>query len=197
MDEQKHLVTLVDATDDVIIGKDAAGLIQSWNRAAERVLGYTEAELVGQSIRLIWPPELHDEEQPSLCRVLAGQGARHYETVRLHKDGHRVPMSVTISPITTPQEKSSGHAPSRKMSPGGASSAMPATWPRSSTRATTRSSARIWTASSLMECGCEAMFGYSAEEMIGDRSAISSGRSSAGGGRGPPADPCRAEGRAL
>src|SRR5580765_1783119 len=104
MDEaQKHLVTIVDATDDVIIGKDAAGAIQSWNRAAERVLGYTEAELVGQSISLIWPPELHDEEQAVLTGVLAGQGARHYETVRIHKDGHRVPMSVTISPITTPQ----------------------------------------------------------------------------------------------
>ena len=80
MDEaQKHLVTIVDSTDDVIIGKDAAGVIQSWNRAAERVLGYTEAELVGQSIRLIWPPELHDEEQAVLTGVLAGQGARHYE----------------------------------------------------------------------------------------------------------------------
>ena len=66
MDEaQKHLVTLVDATDDVIIGKDAAGVVQSWNLAAERVLGYTEAELIGQSIRLIWPPELQDEEQSS------------------------------------------------------------------------------------------------------------------------------------
>src|SRR5512144_1185487 len=104
MDEaQRRLVTIVDATDEVIIGKDLGGNIQSWNHAAERVLGYTEAELVGQSIRLIWPPELHAEEQAVMTGVLAGEGVRHYETVRLHKDGHRVPMLVTISPISTPQ----------------------------------------------------------------------------------------------
>jgi PAS domain S-box-containing protein len=170
MDEaQKHLVTIVDATDDVIIGKDAAGLILSWNLAAERVLGYTEAELIGQSIRLIWPPELQDEEQAVLTGVLAGRGARHYETLRLHKDGHRVPMSVTISPITTPQGEIVGTY----------TIAQDVTTSRRLERDARHLAAIVDSSDDAIvskdldgvviswNAAAEAMFGYSADEMIG------------------------------
>jgi PAS domain S-box-containing protein len=170
MDEaQKHLVTIVDSTDDVIIGKDLAGAIQSWNRAAERVLGYTEAELVGQSIRRIWPPELYDEEQAVLTGVLAGKGARHYETVRLHKDGHRVPMLMTISPISTPQGEIVGTY----------TIAQDVTATRRLERDARHLAAMVDSSDDAIVSkdlnsivvswnrAAEAMFGYSAEEMVG------------------------------
>ena len=170
MDEaERHLVAIVDSTDDVIIGKDAAGTIVSWNRAAERVLGYTEADSVGQSIRLIWPPKLRAEEQEVLTEVLAGQGVRHYETVRLHKDGRQVPMSVTISPISTPDGGIVGTS----------TIARDITEARRLERDARHLAAVVDSSDDAIvskdlngivvswNAAAEAMFGYSAEEMIG------------------------------
>ncbi|RPH63121.1 MAG: PAS domain S-box protein [Acidobacteria bacterium] len=99
-DAQLRLSALVASSDAAIISKDLAGTITSWNRAAERIFGYTESEAVGQSIRLIVPPELFSEEDEVLLRVRGGEGVDHYETVRLRQDGRRIDVSVTVSPIT-------------------------------------------------------------------------------------------------
>src|SRR5580765_1516585 len=96
------LSSIVASAGDAIISQDLSGTIASWNRAAERLFGYTEAEAIGQSIRLIVPPELYEEEDDVLRRIRAGEGIRHYDTVRIRKDGRRIDVSLTVSPIVTP-----------------------------------------------------------------------------------------------
>jgi PAS domain S-box-containing protein len=93
------LATIVASAADVIISTDLTGTVTSWNRAAERVFGYTEAEAIGQSIRLIVPPELHENEADVLRRVRAGEVVDHYETIRRRKDDRRVDVSLAVSPM--------------------------------------------------------------------------------------------------
>jgi PAS domain S-box-containing protein len=96
---QAHLIAIVESSDDAIIGKDAEGIITSWNKGAERLYGYTAAEAVGRPITLIMPPDLPDEFPGIMRRLLAGERIDHYETVRVRQDGRRLNVSVTISPI--------------------------------------------------------------------------------------------------
>ena len=90
---------IVDSSDDAIISKDLDGTIISWNRGAERLFGYTAAEMVGRSIRLIIPADRQAEEDQVLSRVRQGEVLEHFETVRVRKDGTTVPISLTVSPI--------------------------------------------------------------------------------------------------
>jgi PAS domain S-box-containing protein len=99
---QLQLAAIVTSADDAIISKDLDDTITSWNRAAERVFGYTEAQAVGQRIRIIVPPGLSGEEADVLRRVRAGEVVDHYETVRLRSDGTPVDVSLTVSPIVAP-----------------------------------------------------------------------------------------------
>jgi len=94
-----RLAAIVEFSDDAIVSKDLNGVITSWNRAAERIFGYTAAEAVGQSIRLIIPPEHQDEEDVVLEHIQGGQTVDHFETVRCRKDGVCIPISLTVSPI--------------------------------------------------------------------------------------------------
>lgn len=96
------LTALIDSADDAIVSKTLDGIITSWNNGARRIFGYTEDETVGQSILMLIPPDLHQEEFDILSRIRAGQRIEHYETVRLHKDGHPIDISLTISPIKKP-----------------------------------------------------------------------------------------------
>jgi len=102
---QLRLAAIVASADDAIIAKDLTGKITSWNHAAERIFGYTEAEAVGQSIRLIIPPERHSEEDHVLQQIAAGHSVDHFETVRCRKDGRCIDVSLTISPLRTPSGK--------------------------------------------------------------------------------------------
>src|SRR5688500_8129543 len=97
-----HLAAIVDSSDDAIMSEDLAGTIEAWNSAAEQMFGYTAAEAVGRSIRLIVPEERYDEERSILGRVKSGQSVKHFETVRCAKGGRRVPVLLTVSPIRTP-----------------------------------------------------------------------------------------------
>lgn len=90
---------IVDFSDDAIISKTLEGIILTWNAAAERLFGYSEREAVGQSIRLIIPPDKQDEESAILERLRQGQRIEHFETVRVSKQGQRLDVSLTVSPL--------------------------------------------------------------------------------------------------
>jgi PAS domain S-box-containing protein len=93
------LSTLVTSSDDAIISKDFKGTITSWNQGAERLFGYTADEIVGQSIRLLIPPDRQKEEAEILTRLSRGERLEHYETVRRKKNGQLCEISLTVSPI--------------------------------------------------------------------------------------------------
>lgn len=90
---------LVESSDDPIIAKDVNGIVISWNPAAERLFGYTSAEMVGNSIRTLLPPDRQDEEDLILGRIRAGEKVSQFQTQRMHKDGHLLDIAVTISPV--------------------------------------------------------------------------------------------------
>ena len=93
------LAAIVASSDDAIISKDLNGVITSWNEAAERLFGYTAAEMVGRPIETIIPFDRRSEEDYVLSRIRAGLKVDHFETVRVRKDGNFVNVSLTISPI--------------------------------------------------------------------------------------------------
>lgn len=93
------LAAIVESSDDAIISKDLSGTIMSWNKAAERIFGYQAAEVVGGPISVIIPPERGAEEPEILARIGRGERIDHFETVRMRKDGTRIDISVTISPL--------------------------------------------------------------------------------------------------
>jgi PAS domain S-box-containing protein len=95
----RHLARVVESSDDAIVSKDLNGVITSWNRAAERMFGYTAAEAIGRSIRIIIPSDRQGEEDTVISRIRAGQAITHFETIRQRKDGSLIPISLTVSPI--------------------------------------------------------------------------------------------------
>jgi len=96
---QQRLAAIIESSDDAIVSKDLNGIITSWNNGAQRLFGYEEAEVIGKPITILIPDERHDEESLILGRVRRGQRIEHFETVRLHKDGHPIDISLVISPI--------------------------------------------------------------------------------------------------
>jgi PAS domain S-box-containing protein len=98
-----RFAAIVESSEDAIISKTLAGVIISWNSGAEKVFGYSAAEMVGQSILKLFPPERVAEEDDILHRIGRGESVRHYETVRVRKDVKRIFVSVTISPIKGPE----------------------------------------------------------------------------------------------
>ena len=98
-----RLAAIVDSCDDAIVGKTLDGIITAWNRSAQRIFGYTEDEAIGQHITLIVPVERHAEEAEVLARLRRGERIEHFETVRLAKDGTRIDVSLTVSPIRNAQ----------------------------------------------------------------------------------------------
>jgi PAS domain S-box-containing protein len=94
-----HLAAIVEWSDDAIVSKDLNGTILSWNRGATRIFGYTESEAIGRPIRMLIPHERQQEEDEVLARIRAGKVVDHFETVRVRKDGSRIDISLTVSPI--------------------------------------------------------------------------------------------------
>jgi PAS domain S-box-containing protein len=94
-----RLAAIVESSEDAIVSKTLEGIILSWNAGAERLFGYTPAEAVGQPITLIIPPEREGEERSILERLCRGERVEHFETVRVTKDGRRIHISLTISPV--------------------------------------------------------------------------------------------------
>ena len=97
--EALRLAAIVQSSDDAIVSKDLDGYIQTWNKSAERLFGYTAAEAIGRHITMIIPRDRLDEETEVLRRIRAGQSVEHFETVRQRKDGSFIDISLTVSPI--------------------------------------------------------------------------------------------------
>lgn len=98
-DAQALLAAIVESSDDAIISKTLEGQILSWNGGAERIFGYSAEEAKGQHISLIIPSDRREEETTIVARLRRGERIEHFETVRVAKDGRRIDMSLTISPI--------------------------------------------------------------------------------------------------
>jgi len=97
--ERSLLAALVASSDDAIASKTLDGIITSWNPQAETLFGYSAAEAIGQPMTLIFPPDRLDEEADLLARIARGESIKRYETVRVHKDGRQIMVSVNLSPI--------------------------------------------------------------------------------------------------
>jgi PAS domain S-box-containing protein len=93
------LGAIVDSSDDAIVGKTLDGTIRSWNAGAQRIFGYAPAEIIGRSVLMLIPPELHGEEPVILGQLARGVRVDHFETTRLRKDGSRIEVSLSVSPI--------------------------------------------------------------------------------------------------
>ncbi|MCX6281243.1 MAG: PAS domain S-box protein [Bacteroidetes bacterium] len=101
----KRLASIVQSSEDAIIGKNLDGIIASWNKGAEKLYGYSESEVIGKSISLLIPPGKNDEIPEILDRIKSDQVIEHYETTRCRKDGREIQISLTISPIFNPEGK--------------------------------------------------------------------------------------------
>jgi PAS domain S-box-containing protein len=93
------LAAIIASSEDAIASKTLQGIVTSWNAAAERLFGFTAAEMIGQPILRIIPPELYPEEERILAEISSGRRIERYETLRVRKDGTRVHISLTVSPI--------------------------------------------------------------------------------------------------
>ncbi len=93
------LAAIVDSTDDAVISKNLSGIIQTWNKAAERMFGYSAEEAINQPILIIIPPDLHAEEAMIIARLRNGERIDHFETVRRRKDGRLIDVALTVSPL--------------------------------------------------------------------------------------------------
>jgi PAS domain S-box-containing protein len=98
-----RLASIIECSDDAIASKNLEGIITSWNPGAERLFGYSAQEAVGKPMAMLIPPERSSEEPAILARIARGETTDHFETVRVAKDGRKIDVSVTISPIRDSQ----------------------------------------------------------------------------------------------
>ena len=94
-----YLAAIVESSDDAIIGKTLDGIVTSWNPGATRIFGYTADEMIGESISRLVPPDRPDDARQILERIRRGERVHHYETERVRKDGRRIDVSLSVSPI--------------------------------------------------------------------------------------------------
>jgi len=94
-----HLLAIMNSSDDAIMTKNSSGKIQSWNPAAGKLFGFTAAEMIGQSMARIIPPELQEEEEQVLRALGRGEQTDHFNTLRMAKSGERIPVMLTIAPV--------------------------------------------------------------------------------------------------
>jgi PAS domain S-box-containing protein len=98
-ESSRLLASVVESTDDAIITESLEGIITSWNPAAERLFGYSDAEMIGHPISMLFPPDHLDDETQNLARLMRGERLEHFETVRISKEGKSIDVSATSSPL--------------------------------------------------------------------------------------------------
>ena len=103
--EASQLALIVESSEDAIVGKSLDGKIRSWNAGAERLYGYSASEVLGQPVRILIPPEQHDELPEILEKLKRDERVQHYETIRVRKDGRRINVSTSISPVKDSEGK--------------------------------------------------------------------------------------------
>jgi PAS domain S-box-containing protein len=108
--EQALLAAIVNSSEDAIVSKNLQGIVTSWNKAAERIYGWTANEIIGQSKALVIPADLPDELPNILQRIRAGQRIQHYETRRVRKDGAIIDVAISVSPVQNLQGEIMGAA---------------------------------------------------------------------------------------
>ena len=101
-EREQLFIAAVESSDDAIVTKTLAGVITGWNRAAEHLFGFTAQEAIGKSIDIIVPDELRKEVRALLDRIRRGEKVDHHETVRISKDGRKIDVSLSISPLKSP-----------------------------------------------------------------------------------------------
>ena len=101
----KRLAAIVESSDDAIVAKTLDGTILSWNAGAEGIYGYSAAEVVGRPISVLVPPDRSDELPQILAKLARGERIAHYHTERVRKDGRRIQISLTISPLIDSEGK--------------------------------------------------------------------------------------------
>ncbi len=99
LNPQAWLAAIVDSSDDAIIGKTLDSIIRSWNTGATRIFDYQPSEIIGHSVLTLIPPDLRHEEDAIVSRLSRGERVDHYETVRMRRDGSRIDVSLSVSPI--------------------------------------------------------------------------------------------------
>jgi two-component system cell cycle sensor histidine kinase/response regulator CckA len=100
-----RLAAIVESSDDAIVSKTLEGTILTWNASAERIFGYSAAEMVGSPVYKLIPPELHGDERNLLARISQGEHIAHFETIRRHKNGTLFPVELSLSPVRDPTGK--------------------------------------------------------------------------------------------
>ena len=98
-DSQNRLALIVDSSQDAIIGKSLDGIITQWNKGAEQIYGYTATEIIGRNVSVLCPPDRPDEIPGILEKIRHGERVEYFESVRMTKDGRRLNMSISVSPI--------------------------------------------------------------------------------------------------
>jgi PAS domain S-box-containing protein len=98
-DSQNRLALIVDSSQDAIIGKNLDGIVTQWNKGAEQIYGYKAAEIIGRNVSVLCPPDRTDEIPGILEKIRHGQQVEYFESVRMTKDGRRLNMSISVSPI--------------------------------------------------------------------------------------------------
>ena len=101
----RWLASIVESSDDAIVSKNLDGVITSWNSGAERIFGYSASEAIGQPITLVIPQDRQSEERLILTRIQRGERIYHFETIRQHKRGSSIVVSLTVSPVKDANEK--------------------------------------------------------------------------------------------
>lgn len=99
LDAEAWLAAIVESSDDAIVGKTLDSVIRSWNDGARRIFGYEADEIIGKTVYTLIPRELYHEEPSIISRLVKGERIDHFETVRVRKDGTRIDVSLSVSPI--------------------------------------------------------------------------------------------------
>ncbi|WP_413166708.1 PAS domain S-box protein [Capilliphycus salinus ALCB114379] len=97
--DRARLAAIVESSEDAIISKNLEDNITSWNAGAERIFGYTASEMIGQSGKILIPPDYQEEEQEIIQKIIREERIEHYDTQRLRKDGSLIDVSISVSPI--------------------------------------------------------------------------------------------------